>query len=73
MPPSAATAGSAAKRGSRSWPVTSLPFDLQPDHEEEHGHQAVLNDVLEVLRKVVVAYRERHVGVPEVVIGVLPW
>ena len=64
--------GEGGEAGIAELAVHYLPFDLQADHEEEHRHEAVLDDVLQILLEVIVAYRERHVGVPEVVVGVLP-
>ena len=43
MPPTAATAGSAAFPNVESSPCQQLALDLQADEEEEHGHQAVVD------------------------------
>ena len=49
MPPSARDRGNAAARRSCSSPVRHLALDLEPDDEEEHGHQAVVHPVTEVV------------------------
>ena len=64
--------GQGGKAGIAELPAHQLPLDLQADHEKEHRHEAVLHYVREITLKVIVAHRERKVGVPEVVIGVLP-
>ena len=59
-PPTAASAGSAAVRGVLQAAVDDLALDLEPDDEEEHGHQPVVDPVVQVERA--------ELGVPEPVV-----
>ena len=46
-----------------------LTLDLQTDHEEEHGHQAVVDPMTEVFGQRESSPPERQVAAPEVVVG----
>ena len=72
MPPTAAIAGSAAVRGITQLALDQLPFDLQPDDEEEDRHQPVVHPLLEREVDRMAAERDRQMGVPQLEVGLLP-
>ena len=72
MPPTAAIAGSAARRRLAELAVDELALDLQADDEEEDGHQAVVDPLPEVEVEDVVAEVDGQAGVPELDVGLLP-
>ncbi len=49
-----------------------LPFDLQPDEEEEQRHQAVIDPEMQRLGKPGARETESQVGVPEVKVAAGP-